>query len=158
MQADGSDTMKEHSDNFIVDIEQCFTDRDFDEQTKDSLARNVTTKSVVLAPFNSTKTEQSEMHNSQKQHFFDKHLIMKLSKQVKEVDELYEKNNNCDLDNGVYNEFLESKSEKGPGSNKKGPPKQSPSPALEEDDEAIIYSTTKSTIKKKNNAPLRESL
>jgi hypothetical protein len=36
--------------------------------------------------------------------------ILKFAHKVKEIDRQYEKNNNCELDNGVYNKAVEDES------------------------------------------------
>ena len=72
--------------------------------TQNSLVKNVSTKSVILAPFNSTRTHIDEnFHNrdSIQDLMIDKRVI-KFDAKVKEVDRQYEANNNAELDNGVY--------------------------------------------------------
>jgi hypothetical protein len=44
------------------------------------------------------------MHDSIEELIVDKKAI-KLSAKVRDVDRQYEKNNNCEVDNGVYNKF-----------------------------------------------------
>ena len=39
--------------------------------------------------------------------------VVKLCARVKDVDRQYEKNNNCEVDNGVYNKFAEDSESKG---------------------------------------------
>lgn len=34
------------------------------------------------------------------------HKVIRLSAKVKDIDRQYEKNNNCELDNGVYNQLM----------------------------------------------------
>ena len=72
--------------------------------TQNSLVKNVSTKSVILAPFNSTRThidEDFHLHDSIQDMMIDKRVI-KFAAKVKEVDRQYEANNNAELDNGVY--------------------------------------------------------
>ncbi len=78
-----------------------FTEQDIDCSQSD-LTRNVTTKSVILAPFNSTITED-EVPEPVKKELVAQRRVVKLSAKVREVDRQYEKNNNCEVDNGVYN-------------------------------------------------------
>lgn len=64
----------------------------------------MTTKSVVLAPYNSS---QSNIHNSLVSDFSvlskkEKTLKFKGGK-MKELDREYEANNNANMDNGVFN-------------------------------------------------------
>lgn len=67
--------------------------------------RNATTKSVILAPFNSTKTHISQQMSLEAEQFW-RGEILKLGIWVRDIDRQYEQNNNCDLDNGVFNEFI----------------------------------------------------
>ena len=90
--------------------------------------RNCTTKSVILAPFNSTRThlikENDEEQNSDQENenlddsranippleidrnmMADKRII-RYAPRVKDINRQYEMNNNCELDNGVYNKFV----------------------------------------------------
>lgn len=82
---------------------------------KPALLRNCSSKSLVLAPFNSTwsdKRMQEEIHqrflngsNQLDAMILDKKVI-KYANRVKDLNRQYEMNNNCDLDNGVYNKFV----------------------------------------------------
>jgi hypothetical protein len=78
----------------------CFTIQNLDS-TKNSLLRNATTKSVILAPFNSTKTHSTMQDEEFKIHA--KEHKIRFHARVREIDRQYERNNNCELDNGVYN-------------------------------------------------------
>jgi hypothetical protein len=80
-----------------------FTEQNLDS-SQSELTRNISTKSVILAPFNTTRSHQSEMHDSVKELVAEKRVV-RLSAKVRDVDRQYEKNNNCELDNGVYNKF-----------------------------------------------------
>lgn len=82
-----------------------FTEHNLDS-TKNSLIVNQTTKSVILAPFNSTKSHLSDVHDSVKEIMFMKGEVLKLNAKVRDIDRQYEFNNNCELDNGVYNRFV----------------------------------------------------
>lgn len=69
--------------------------------------KNADTKSIILAPFNSTKS-----HFSSSQSFLSEIKDMLQSRsciyfvgKVREIDKQYEVNNNADLDNGVYHDF-----------------------------------------------------
>lgn len=60
-----------------------------------------------MAPFNSTKTHlSSEMHSSVEDNMLIKQDIMRFEVKVRELDRQYEMNNNGELDNGVYNKFV----------------------------------------------------
>lgn len=74
------------------------------QSTQNSLLRNVSTKSVILAPFNSTKSHiSSHLHASVEDMLIDKGCL-RFAIKVKEVDRQYEQNNNAELDNGVYHQ------------------------------------------------------
>lgn len=67
----------------------------------------MSTKSVILAPFNSTKTHlSSEAHDSVRDNMLDKQDVLRFDVKVRELDRQYEVNNNGELDNGVYNKFV----------------------------------------------------
>lgn len=70
------------------------------------MVKNVSTKSVILAPFNSTRThidEDFHLRDSIQDMMIDKRVI-KFALKAKEVDRQYEANNNAELDNGVYHQ------------------------------------------------------
>jgi serine/threonine protein kinase len=74
--------------------------------TQNSLFKNMSTKSVILAPFNSTKSHISDSfykHDSIQDILVNKNAFT-FSDKCKEVNRQYMLNNNADLDNGVYNE------------------------------------------------------
>ena len=81
------------------------------DSSHNSLNINQTTKSVILAPFNSTKSHISEIHDSVKAIMFKKGQVFKLNARVRDIDRQYEFNNNCELDNGVYNRFANENEE-----------------------------------------------
>ena len=83
----------------------CFTTLPLDS-TDNPLIKNVSSKSIILAPFNSTKSHNSLMHDSIREIMFDKNLVIKFAARVRDIDRQYELNNNCELDNGVYNKFV----------------------------------------------------
>ena len=109
--------------NNIVNTEHNFTEHALDS-TKNALLRNNSTKSVILAPFNSTRTKmdpaefEEELDESQlippleidEDMIYDKKVI-KFAARVKDMDRQYEMNNNCELDNGVYNKFVKQSTE-----------------------------------------------
>ena len=71
-----------------------------------SFHKNNSEKSIVLAPFNSTVSHFSSFGSEVRGNMHYKHDIIKLSHLVREPDRQYEYNNNCELDNGVYNKFI----------------------------------------------------
>ena len=68
--------------------------------------KNNTTKSVILAPFNSTKSHISEDFylNDSVQEILVSKSAMVYEDKCKEINRQYMLNNNAELDNGVYNE------------------------------------------------------
>jgi serine/threonine protein kinase len=82
-----------------------FTEHQLDS-VHNSLDINQTTKSVILAPFNSTRSHLSELHDSFREQMYKKGEMLKLQAKVRDIDRQYEFNNNCELDNGVYNRFV----------------------------------------------------
>ena len=84
-----------------------FTELSIDS-IKDELKRNVTSKSVILAPYNSNATSIISDYDKSINEIKDP---IEFPAKVKDVDRQYEKNNNGDVDNGVYNKFVCSSSE-----------------------------------------------
>lgn len=89
------------------------------DSTQNSILKNAETKSVILAPFNSTKSnldEQNEdnkvmeLSDSIKELIADRRII-KFGPRVRDIDKQYEINNNADLDNGVYHKYDEEEEE-----------------------------------------------
>ena len=82
---------------------------DFSDEDK-----NQSEKSIIFAPFNSSYSKYDEDHPE----LFDwpeeviellepkKSKIMRFSKKCRDLNREYEGNNNADLDNGVYNAFV----------------------------------------------------
>jgi hypothetical protein len=90
-----------------------FTEHNLDTKTNvGSLLKNASTKSIILAPFNSTVSELGVDENGkEKPYQWPEHIrrmivpkrVLKFAPKVKDLDRQYEHNNNADLDNGVYN-------------------------------------------------------
>jgi serine/threonine protein kinase len=87
-----------------------FTEQKIDS-TINELTKNITTKSVILAPFNSTRSNVAEGNNHLKMLTKDKKEIIKFEAKVRDVDRQYEINNNGEIDNGVYNKLMYGTSE-----------------------------------------------
>jgi hypothetical protein len=71
--------------------------------------KNNTTKSVILAPFNSTISElsiASRIDFYDKDMFMQKQKVLTFARRCREADRQYEFNNNGQLDNGVYHKQL----------------------------------------------------
>lgn len=72
--------------------------------TQNEDLKNVSTRSIILAPFNSTKSQIAlSLHDEIKEMLLPRAQI-KFSAKVKEIDRQYELNNNAELDNGVYHQ------------------------------------------------------
>jgi len=84
-----------------LDPVDCFTEHNLDS-IYNSL-KNHSTKSVILAPFNSTHSKiVSPLDLIDQEMLESKHQVLQFSKRCREVDRQYEFNNNGKLDNGVY--------------------------------------------------------
>lgn len=85
---------------------ECFTEQRL-ETTGDEMMRNVSSKSLILAPFNSTMTHisTSRMQEMNKMTVSKAHALY-FEPRCWDVDRQYEINNNGDVDNGVYNKFV----------------------------------------------------
>ena len=89
--------------------------------------KNCSTKSIVLAPFNSTRSQnkledgvdsEGTVGVQELQHDIDRNMIVdkrviKYAPRVKDINRQYEMNNNCELDNGVYNQFVKQSTDGG---------------------------------------------
>ena len=97
------DTSTYKEQDSIQMIERVFTEHNLD-QTTDSILKNVTTKSVVLAPYNSSRSNAGldSVSNISVYSRHNKIIQMKGGK-LKEIDREYEANNNENMDNGVFN-------------------------------------------------------
>ncbi len=100
--------------------DECFTEHGL-ESTVNSLLKNNSTKSVVLAPFNSTFGSFETYGSEVRHNMFYKGDVLSLGHRVREVDRQYEYNNNCELDNGVYNKFMVENMNKKEVVNEEGP-------------------------------------
>ena len=67
---------------------------------------------MVLAPFNSTWSDKrlQEHHVGVDPSMIIDKRVIKYANKVKDLNRQYEMNNNCDLDNGVYNKFVNQSS------------------------------------------------
>ena len=72
--------------------------------TQNSGLKNVSSRSVILAPFNSTLSDEQtirENHVRMNEMLLPRRVI-KFAAKLQEVNRQYELNNNAELDNGVY--------------------------------------------------------
>lgn len=76
---------------------------------EDPSTKNAHEKSVILAPFNSLKSEESDLYEIQ--DLMAPNKAIKFLKKCREPNRVYEQNNNGDMDNGVYNECINDQSE-----------------------------------------------
>jgi len=91
----------------------CFTELNLDSMN--ATLRNASTKSVILAPFNSSVSDDREFEdiNRKQAPLVDKKALIKFAARCRDQDRQYEINNNCELDNGVYHKFVYSSHEGG---------------------------------------------
>ncbi len=72
------------------------------DSTQNSLIKNCTSKSVILAPFNSTKSHIDATLSVSIKELLQTRRCLKMGGRVRDINKQYELNNNADLDNGVY--------------------------------------------------------
>jgi len=83
----------------------CFTEHNIDSVY--NTLKNCSEKSIILAPFNSTQSEDIEVFKQQiKPMLCEKNMVLRLSRLCREIDRQYEFNNNGQLDNGVYHKQI----------------------------------------------------
>ena len=82
------------------------------DTTQNTMTKNCETRSVILAPFNSTKSNvdaNGNIHNfvlsESVKALIETRKIIKFGPRVREIDKQYEINNNADLDNGVFHKY-----------------------------------------------------
>lgn len=81
------------------------------DTTQNSILKNAETKSIILAPFNSTKSNLGEIESesyelpSEIRDLIQSKSCIKFAPRVREIEKQYEVNNNAELDNGVYHDF-----------------------------------------------------
>lgn len=61
-----------------LEAADCFTELDLNT-TINSELKNVSSKSIILAPFNSTKSHVSELHKSIERNLYEKNIIIKFA-------------------------------------------------------------------------------
>jgi len=93
--------------------EQALPVNGFTEQMMDSAdetLRNASTKSVILAPFNSSVSDGSrvDLAAEVRELMLRKADVLGFAARCRDQDRQYEINNNCELDNGVYHKFVYS--------------------------------------------------
>ena len=99
----------------------CFTEHNL-ESVYNSL-KNVTSKSIILAPFNSTQSqimEEGKLRESVHKFILEKMIVLKFARRCREIDRQYEFNNNGELDNGVYHKFINNSDENDDSGDERG--------------------------------------
>ena len=87
------------------ELVDCFTEHNIDSVY--NTLKNASEKSIILAPFNSTQSEDFGSFKKRIQPMmFEKNLVLRLSRLCREIDRQYEFNNNGQLDNGVYHKQI----------------------------------------------------
>ena len=82
--------------------ERLLTEHQLDTTCNEEM-KNVTTKSVVLAPYNSSRSNPG-LETVTCSEYSNKDRVMRFKNgKMKEMDKEYEMNNNANMDNGVYN-------------------------------------------------------
>jgi hypothetical protein len=86
------------------------------DSTNNSMLKNQTSKSVILAPFNSTRSnigpDVPALSESMRALLQSKRCI-KFAARVRDIDKQYEINNNAELDNGVYHKIEDEEAKDG---------------------------------------------
>lgn len=103
------------------------------ETERNEELKNADTKSIILAPFNSTKSNltNSASFLAEIQDLIQNRSCIHFVGKVREIDKQYEVNNNADLDNGVYHDFGKDEEEVKASPAKEGEVKQSELEKLE---------------------------
>lgn len=107
-----------NSDDGMTNNLNCGSELDQLETYQNSMLKNAETKSVILAPFNSTRSNLQEIESNYRMPTEIREMIQskscfKFAHRVREIDKQYEVNNNAELDNGVYHDFNISGDKKG---------------------------------------------
>ena len=95
-----------HNRNTGEETKDDFIDAMLDTN-ENSILKNAETKSIILAPFNSTKSniETDDQFLDEIRDMLQEKGCIKFAPRVREIDMQYEVNNNAELDNGVYHDF-----------------------------------------------------
>lgn len=101
-----------NSDGETLQSRDLFTEHQLDS-TQNSILKNCETKSIILAPFNSTKSNLDQNGNCQNMPLSDSvkaliesKRIIKFGPRVRDIDKQYEINNNADMDNGQFHQCV----------------------------------------------------
>lgn len=107
--------MNRNEQNLSQEPWDCFTEINLDSINQ--TLRNASTKSIILAPFNSTMSDVQRFFKSvlAMAPMEDKKEILKFAARCRDQDRQYEINNNAELDNGVYHKFVYSSKDENEG-------------------------------------------
>ena len=95
----------------------CFTRINLDSINQ--TLRNASSKSVILAPFNSSMSDmESFFKDVNSAPMEDRKEVIKFAARCRDQNRQYEINNNADLDNGVYHKFVYSSKDAGSDKNR----------------------------------------
>jgi hypothetical protein len=91
-----------------TDLNTQFTEHSISSIPPNELLKNSSSRSIILAPFNSMQKEATEQRaylDSCYEEIEDKDIMIRFGHKVREIDRKFEKFNNGDFDNGVYHKF-----------------------------------------------------
>jgi len=88
--------------NFETKVSWDFTEQDL-ETVQNELLRNHSSKSIILAPFNSSASDVDASISPEIKWLILSKEKIKFGPKVREINRKYEENNNQEVDNGVYN-------------------------------------------------------
>lgn len=108
--------LEQEDDNLYNDTDPYITEYALDTKNSEAncdLLKNNSTKSVILAPFNSTFSDKDspfDWSDSVKELIVPRRCL-KFAPRCKDLNRQYEQNNNDELDNGVYNDAFNDEDE-----------------------------------------------
>jgi hypothetical protein len=85
-------------DASVSDTSSIFTVHNLDTENSEDTEMS---KSIVLAPYNTNESDEEELLSRVEPLVISKRII-KFSSKLREVDRQYEKDNNSNIDNGIY--------------------------------------------------------
>lgn len=85
-------------DTSVSDSSSIFTVHNLDTENSEEMD---VSKSIVLAPYNTNESDEEELLHFTQPLFVSKRTI-KFSSKLREVNRQYEKDNNSNIDNGIY--------------------------------------------------------
>ena len=149
--------------NSSESISSIFTEHKLDTMENEAENDLNQSKSTVLAPFNSLETEQERFIRGIERGVQPKKML-KFSSKLREYDRRYERNNNSQLDNGVYVQPVGGASPKGFGNNQNKPSASTSTPSTPgqvspcSKEKAMSHSGQKKDSKKKVDSETTQSV